>query len=136
MKLNESNKGKNTKKKRNKNMRGLELTTFWLKTLYHNHRLGQCKTFHFLISTCDIPVKLTLNTESRRKVKLSCALTVKLRTCVRLIKLNNNTIKKTELRFQYSVYFTIHTCNINDNIIFKVTLLSISEFYCINVKEI
>ena len=41
------------------------------------------------LSTCEIPVKLTVNTESRRKVKISCALTVKLCTCVRLIKLNN-----------------------------------------------
>ena len=44
--------------------------------------------FHYLISTCKIPVKLTVNTESRRKVKISCALTVKLCTCVRLIKSN------------------------------------------------
>ena len=30
MKLNESNKGKNTKQKKNKNIHGLELTTLWL----------------------------------------------------------------------------------------------------------
>ena len=42
-----------------------------------------------IISTCKIPVKLTVNTESRRKVQISCALTVKLCTCVRLIKSNN-----------------------------------------------
>ena len=52
--------------------------------------VGQCLTFHYLISTCKIPVKLTVNAESRRKVKISCELTVKLFTCVRLIKLNNN----------------------------------------------
>ena len=34
-------------------------------------------------------------------------------------------------------YTKLHTCNINDNGVFKVTLLSISELYCIpfNVKE-
>ena len=47
--------------------------------------------FQYLINTCEIPAKLTVNTESRRKVKISCALTVKLCTCVRLIKSDNNT---------------------------------------------
>ena len=53
--------------------------------------------FHYLISTCKIPVKLTVNTESRRKVKISCALTVKLCTCVRLIKSDNNIHMNQEL---------------------------------------
>ena len=50
-----------------------------------------------------------------------------------------NTVKnKSDIRFQYLVYYIIHTCNINDNRVFKVTLLSISELYGIlfNVKEI
>ena len=50
-----------------------------------------------------------------------------------------NTLKnKSDIRFQYLVYYIIHTCNINDNRVFKITLLSISELYGIlfNVKEI
>ena len=50
-----------------------------------------------------------------------------------------NTVKsKSDIRFQYLVYHIIHTCNINDNRVFKVTLLSISVLYGIhfNVKEI
>ena len=51
----------------------------------------------------------------------------------------SNAVKnKSDIRLQYLVYYTLHTCNINDNIVFKVTLLSISERYGIlfNVKEI
>ena len=51
-------------------------------------------------STCKIPVKLTVNTECRRKVKLSCALTVKLCTCVRLIK-SDNTMTPTDENEQF-----------------------------------
>ena len=50
-----------------------------------------------------------------------------------------NTVKnKSDRRFQNLVYYVIHTCNINDNRVFKVTLLSISDLYGIrfNVKEI
>ena len=50
-----------------------------------------------------------------------------------------NTVKnKSDKSFQYLVYFIIHTCNLNDNGVFKVTPLSISERYGIlfNVKEI
>ena len=45
---------------------------------------------------------------------------------------------KSDIRFQYLVYYIINTCNINDNRVFKVKLLSISELYGIlfNVKEI
>ena len=51
----------------------------------------------------------------------------------------DNTFKnKSDISFQCLIYFTIHTYNINDNRDFKVTLLSIFEFYGIlfNVKEI
>ena len=57
--------------------------------MYHNHLTSQMdgtKRFIICISNCKIPVNFTVNTESRRKVKISCALTVKLCTCVRLIK--------------------------------------------------
>ena len=53
-----------------------------------------------------------------------------------------NTVKnKSDIRFsisfQYLVYYILHTWNINDNRVFKVTLLSIFELYGIlfNVKE-
>ena len=37
----------------------------------------------------------------------------------------SNTVKnKFDIRFQYLVYYIIHTCSINDNRVFKVTLLS------------
>ena len=42
------------------------------------------------VSLSALVLKLTVNTESRRKVKISCALTVKLCTCVRLIKSDNS----------------------------------------------
>ena len=48
------------------------------------------KCFIFCITSCKILVKLTVNTESRRKVKITWALTVKLCTCVRLIKSDNS----------------------------------------------
>ena len=54
--------------------------------------------FQYLISTCEIPAKLTVNTESRRKVKISCALTVKLCTCVRLIKSDNTHIDENAIK--------------------------------------
>ena len=45
-----------------------------------------------------------------------------------------NTVKnKSDIRFQYLVYDIIHTCNINDNRVFKVTLLSISELYVLTL---
>ena len=48
-----------------------------------------------------------------------------------------HTVKnKSDIRFQYLVYYIIHICNINDNRVFKVALLSISELYGKNVKEI
>ena len=36
---------------------------------------------------------------------------------------------KSDIRFQYLVYYIIHTFDINDNRVCKVTLLSISELY-------
>ena len=47
------------------------------------------RCFIFCITSCKILVKLTVNTESRWKVKITWALTVKLCTCVRLIKSDN-----------------------------------------------
>ena len=41
MKLNESNKEVKIQKKKEKNLRGLELRTFWLKTMYKNHLTSQ-----------------------------------------------------------------------------------------------
>ena len=95
IKLNDLNK-KVKKKKKKKNLCGLELRTFLLWTLYKNHLTSQlysANRFIICISTSKIPVKLTVNTESRRKVKISCALTVKLCTCVRLIKSDNKSKK-------------------------------------------
>ena len=44
----------------------------------------------------------------------------------------------SDIRFQYFTYYIIHTCTINDNRVFEVMLLSISDLYGIlyNVKEI
>ena len=69
-----------------------EIPTFWLETLYHKHLTSQYDSatcFIICISTCKVPIKLTVNAESRRKVKIFCAQTVKLCTCVRIIKSNN-----------------------------------------------
>ena len=47
-------------------------------------------------------------------------------------------MSKTKLILSFNIWYTIlHTCNINDNRVYKVTLLSISELYGIpfNVKE-
>ena len=91
IKLNESNKEVKIKKKTrscvdsNTGPLGCKLCT--KTTCLVNSTV--LKRFIFCISSCKILVKLTVNTKSRQKVKKACALTVKLCSCVRLIKSDN-----------------------------------------------
>ena len=90
IKLNESNKEvKYKKKKEHMWTRTQDLLVVNSLPKPLDKSVVQCRCFIICISTCKILVKLTVNTESRRKVKISCALTVKLCTCVRLIKSDN-----------------------------------------------
>ena len=75
------------------------------------------------------PRYLLISTKTPHVVKSSLERFINYKIINYFSSVGNAIKNKFDIRFQYLVYNIIHTCNINDNRVFEVKLVSISELY-------